>query len=337
MNHVAIDLGGRKSQVCICGPDGTRLLETAVATRDLGTWLKEWPRSHVVMETCAESRAVACWAKEAGHQVCVVHAASARMLGVGAHGIKTDIRDARALATASCRVPLVGVHVRSSKARDYQVILGARAGLVAARTQLINQVLSVFRGEIVAVGPKTSRTFVERVAPLLEKIPELVRAAVQGQLDAIAQLNASIAKADAQIRTLADSDPACTRLMTVPGVGPITALCAVAVVDSPERFRSAKAFTSYVGITPGEASSSDRIRRTSITKAGSQLLRNYLAQAAWCIWRTQKNAPVMRWARAIADRRGTKIAITALMRKLAGVLFAMLRDASDYIAERAVA
>lgn len=337
MNHVAIDLGGRKSQVCINGPDGTRLFEGAVPTRDLGVWLKEWPPSRVVMETCAESRAVACWAKDAGHDVRVVHAASARILGVGARGIKTDIRDARALASASCKVDLEGVHVRSSRARDYQIVIGMRAGLVAARTQLINQVLSVFRTELVAVGPKTSKTFVERVTPLLQRIPQLARAAVQGQLDVIAQINASIGKADAQIRELSGSDTTCQRLMTVPGVGPLTSLCAAAVADGVERFRSAKAFTSYLGITPGESSSSTRVRRTSITKAGSSLLRSYLTQAAWAIWRTRKEEAIMRWARAIADRRGTKIAITALMRKVAGIMFALMRDNSVYTPERAVA
>jgi transposase len=337
MNHLAIDLGGRKSQVCICGPDGTRLLERSVVTRDLQAFFGGQPPSRVVMETCAESRTVAGWAKGAGHEVRVIHAASARVLGVGARGIKTDIRDARALASASCKVDLVGVHVRSTQARDYQAVIGLRAGLVATRTQLINQVLGIFRAELIAVGPKTSRTFVARLSPLLEKLPELARVAVQGQLDVIGKMNEAISKADAQIRALADADATCARLMTVPGVGPLTALCTVAVTDGSERFRSAKAFTSYIGITPGESSSSGRVQRTSITKAGSPLLRSYLTQAAWCIWRTCANEPIMRWARAIADRRGTKIAITALMRKLAGVLFAIMRDGSVYESERTIA
>ena len=301
MHHVAIDLGGRKSQVCIYSADGTRVSEGPVPTRKLREFFATQPQSRVVMETCAESRTVAVWAKHAGHDVRVIHAASARILGVGARGIKTDIRDARALATASCRVDLVGVHVRSNTARDYQVVLGARAGLVASRTQLINQVLSVFRGELIDVGPKTSRTLVKRVTPLVEQLSELMRPAVQGLLDAIDAINVSVAKADSQIKELVESNEDCVRLMSVPGVGPLTSLCTVAVLDGPERFRCAKAFTSYIGATPGESSSSGRVHRTALTKAGSSLLRNYLTQAAWCIWRTQTLTPIWRWARGIAD------------------------------------
>lgn len=336
MNHVAIDLGGRKSRICVLASNGKPVSEATVATRELGVLLSAMPASRVVMETCAESRGVARWAKNAGHDVRVIHAAAARTLGIGARGIKTDTRDARALATASCRVDLAGVHIRSEQARERQVALGMRAALVSARTQLINTVRAVLRVELIAPVRCTPETFAVKMTEVAEKLTAVSRLAMQTQLRAIGELSAAIRQADKHIKLLAENDPMCRLLMSMPGVAHKTSLCMAAIVDTTARFHSAKAFTSYIGATPGEASSSERTRRTSITKAGSSMMRSYLTQSAWCLWRTRPDEPVVLWARAIAHRRGTKVAMMALVRKIAGVLFAMMRDSTPYQPHRAV-
>ena len=96
MDHVAIDLGGINSQVCVMSSVGELLLERKVARRKLGDFLARREASVVVLETCSEAMAVADAAKACGHDVRVVPATLVRSLGVGARGIKTDERDARA-------------------------------------------------------------------------------------------------------------------------------------------------------------------------------------------------------------------------------------------------
>ena len=123
--------------------------------------------------------------------------------------------------------------------------------------------------------------------------------------------------------------------MTIPGVGPITALTYVAALDDVRRFEHSYRVHSYLGLAPGERSSSDRERRTSITKAGSTSVRRTLIQAAWVAWFRMGDDPMVRWAKRIADRRGKQIAIVALARKLAGVMYALWRDESTYRAGRA--
>jgi transposase len=118
--------------------------------------------------------------------------------------------------------------------------------------------------------------------------------------------------------------------MTAPGVGPVTAVRFVAALDEAARFPNAHALESYLGLTPGENSSSERQRRTGITKAGPRELRRALVQAAWTAFRTQPSAPMVRWATQIAARRGRFIAIVALARKMAGILFALWRDGTSY-------
>jgi transposase len=136
--------------------------------------------------------------------------------------------------------------------------------------------------------------------------------------------------ADQQVKMIARSNPVCTRLMTVPGVGPVTAVSFVAAIDDPTRFAHAHLVASYLGLTPGEDSSSERQRRTSITKAGPSSLRRTLVQCAWTALRTRPEDPMVRWALQIAQRRPKPVAVVALARKMSCILFALWRDGATY-------
>ena len=111
----------------------------------------------------------------------------------------------------------------------------------------------------------------------------------------------------------------------------------VAAIDDPTRFQSAHRVESYLGLTPGERSSSERERRTGITKAGPSALRRTLVQAAWSLLRSRPNEPMVIWAMQIAARRSRFVAVVALARKLVGILFAMWRDGTAYRAARTTA
>jgi transposase len=147
------------------------------------------------------------------------------------------------------------------------------------------------------------------------------------------QLSAEIKEADKELDLQAESDETCRRLMTVPGVGPLTAVRFVAAVDETGRFANAHQLESYLGLVPGENSSADRQQRLSITKAGPPALRWVLVQAAWAL-RTQCRqpaaVPLQLWAHRIELRRGKRTATVALARKLAGVLYAIWRDGTEY-------
>jgi len=111
MENIGIDLGGRESQICVRANDGGILEELRLATTSLDGWLLGRQKARVVMETCAEAFAIATAAKHHGHEVRVVPSTLVRSLGVGARRIKTDVRDARVLSEASCRMDLPAVHV----------------------------------------------------------------------------------------------------------------------------------------------------------------------------------------------------------------------------------
>jgi transposase len=149
-------------------------------------------------------------------------------------------------------------------------------------------------------------------------------------LKVIESLNEQIGSADQELKQLAEGDPVCQRLRSVPGVGPVTSMRFVGAIDDVSRFADAHAVESFLGLTPGENSSSQRQQRTGITKAGPATVRRALVQAAWNLRRSRPLDPISRWATQIEQRRGKFIATVAVARKLAGVLYALWRDESRY-------
>jgi transposase len=333
MEHVAIDLGGRESHVCVRSAEGKILEETRWQTRQLEEYLARRPASRVIVETCAEAFRVADVAKELGHEARVVPATLVRALGVGERKTKTDKRDARKLSEMSCRMEVPSVHIPSAMSRELKTRLGMRQAIVSSRTMLINTVRGWLRAEAISI-PRSADAFVRRVFEAMRGAP--LPTFVEQQLKLIDQLTDSINAADKEIAQIAKAHPVCPRLMTVPGVGPVTALQFVAVIDEMARFKSAHELEAYLGLTPGEDSSSTRQRRTSITKAGSSAMRWCLVQAAWAARRShaRRPLPMVAWSLEIEKRRGKRIAIIALARKLAGILFALWRDNSTYDARR---
>jgi transposase len=330
MDHVAIDLGAKKSQICVRSADGQILEEKRWPTRDLKGYLAGRPTSRVVVETCAEAFCVADAARNLGHETRVVPATLVKTLGVGARRLKTDQRDARALSEVSCRIDLPSVHIPKTESRDRKSMCGMREALIGARTKVINTVRGWLRsrGRRIERGGRAS--FRQRVEAAWDgQLPSYV----DRQLQVVDVLNVQIATADAEVKAWVEADETCGRLMTVPGVGPLTALRFVAAIDDVTRFENAHQVESYLGLVPGEYSSSERQQRLSITKAGPRALRWVLVQAAWALHmrcRKPEAIPLQLWSHRIEQRRGKRTAIIALARKLAGILYALWREGSVY-------
>jgi transposase len=333
MNHVAIDLGGRESQICVRSGDGQIVQEERRSTLGLQKYLATLEPAKVVLETCAEAFMVAEWARSAGHHVTVVPASLVRALGVGSRGLKNDVRDARNLSEASCRMrQLPSVHIPRAVSRELKSLCTLRDSLVTSRTKLINSARGWLRGQAIGrVKRGSADSFTHRLRTLWrEKTGGDLAPALQRHAVSIDVLTEQMLAAERELQDFAKADATCRRLMTVPGVGPLVAVRFFCSIDDVSRFASAHALQSYIGLTPGEDSSSDKKRSTGITKAGAPRVRWLLQQAAWVAWRFHKNDPIVQWVEGVAQRRGRKIAATALARKLAGIMFAVWRDGTAY-------
>jgi transposase len=162
-----------------------------------------------------------------------------------------------------------------------------------------------------------ARLLAEQISPLLEV------------MDA---LNERIHAADHAVSQLGPKDEAVRRLRTFPGVGPVTAAAFVAALDTHERFQKATHVRSFLGLVPREYSSGESKRRGRITKAGNSRARSLLVEVAWSVVRSkaQEAASLKAWALRVAARRGKRIAVVGLARRIAGILYAMWRDGTDY-------
>jgi transposase len=151
-------------------------------------------------------------------------------------------------------------------------------------------------------------------------------------LDLLSPLNREIESADKRLEQLGKKDPVVERLMTAPGVGPVTALAFVAAFDEVTRFPGAHQVEAYLGLVPSEYSSGERQLRGRITKRGNSRMRWLLVEAGWRILRSRRSecAALRAWAVQIAARRGKRIAVVALARRLSGILYAMWRDGTEY-------
>lgn len=331
MNHVAVDLGSRKSQLCVRSPDGQVLKEAKIDTKTLKSFFLTEEKSRVVLETCSEAFTIAEYASAAGHEVKVVPATLAPSLGVGQRGVKTDKRDAQNLSMASCRIEqLPSVHRPSALARDRRSALTHRGTLVAARTMLVNSVKGWARSQLITVSKGTTSNFPERMRSAALAEPNGLPSYIERTLTALDELNKQIHAADDELAELAEKDEICRQLMSMPGVGPVTSMSFRAAIDDVKRFRSAHAVEAYLGLTPGERSSGMKTNRLGITNAGPAKVRTVLIQAAWSAYRTRPLDPMVQWAHKLAEKKKVQVAITALARKMSGILYAMWRDGTTY-------
>lgn len=337
MNHVGIDLGSRTSQICVCGPDGSVSKEYRVPTRELPKLIASLSHSRVVVETSAEAFRIVDVAKAAGHEVRAVPATIVRLLGVGERGVKNDRRDAQRLSLASWRTDLPSVHIPSLEARNLKSVCGTRDILVAQQRNLSNNVRGWMRTQLWKIQPGKMKTLPERLRAHAEQLGTKLPEHIERGLQSLAQTTAHVEDATKQVEQIAKAHPVCQRLMTVPGVGPITSVRFVAAIDDVNRFPTSHRVQSYLGLTPGEHSSGNTTRKTGITKAGQVALRRCLVQGAWAALNTRSEHRMLSWARRLAERRNPAVAATALARKLAGIMFRIWRDGTTYDPKRAAA
>jgi transposase len=150
--------------------------------------------------------------------------------------------------------------------------------------------------------------------------------------EVLVPINEQIAAADHRIAALARTDAEMALLATAPSIGPITASAVVATVDDIKRFASAHHFDAFLGLVPGERSSGEKRRIGRITKAGNSRVRYLLVEAGWRILRARdlETAALRERGLRIAERRGKRIAVVAIARRLAGILYALWRDQQTY-------
>ena len=249
--------------------------------------------------------------------------------------IKTDRRDAEGIARLLHLGWFRPVHCKSASAQEVRAVLGARKAVQQSMITLEMSLRGLLRNFGLKVGVISRGRFEHRIRELAAG--NLMReAATAPMLRARASLRQELAGLERRVRQLAQDDPVCHRLMSMPGIGAVVALTFRSAVDDPARFTSSKKVGPWVGLTPSRNQSGERDVSGGITKAGDVNLRRALCQAATVMMHRGRATWLRTWASHVARRRGAKRAMVALARRIGVILHRMWVDDADFRSDIAV-
>src|SRR6266436_3383704 len=230
-------------------------------------------------------------------------------------------------------LPVICIDARHAKDLDshsVRALLASRALLVKIKRDLENQIRGLLKNVGLVIGRAKFNVFTVRAEELIADRPELIavvgpllkaRKAIEQQTDDLDRKVLKLARYDAQVR----------RFMTVPGVGPITALCFKATIDDPTRFKRSRSVGAYVGLTTRRHASGEIDWTGRISKCGDAMLRSYLFEAAGVLLtRVPKWSALKAWGMRLAKRNGLRKAKVAVARKLAVILHRMWTDGTEF-------
>jgi transposase len=266
-----------------------------------------------------------------GHEVRLIPAAYVKPF---VRRNKTDARDAAAICAALGRPDMRFVAIKSVDQQAARGVERARELRVKQRTQLMNclrRQLAEF-GIIAAPGGRGFAELSGRVAAEDAAIPALLRPALAALHRQITALQGAIIALEAQIMAAAKADPVMRRLITIPGVGGLTAHAIVTAIGDGRQFRTARDFAAWCGLTPREHASAGKRRETGISRQGDLRLRKLLALGASTIMRYARSHRdrATHWQRGILARRPVKVAVIAQAAKTARIAWAMLMSGQTY-------
>ena len=243
---------------------------------------------------------------------------------------KSDRNDAIGIARIMQTGWFKEVHVKDIDSHSVRALLASRALLVKIKRDLENHVRGLLKNLGLVIGRAKFNVFAVRAEELIEGRPELV-AAIRPLLEARDAVGHQVSELDRKVMTLARHDAQIRRFMTVPGVGPITALCFKATIDDPARFARSRSVGAYVGLTSRRYASGEVDWTGRISKCGDAMLRSYLFEAAGVLLtRVPKWSAVNAWGAKLAKRSGLRKAKVAVALKLAVILHRMWIDGTEF-------
>ena len=321
---IGLDLGDRSSWYCMLDEAGVILLEQRLSTtpKAMREVFGGMPRSRIALETGMHSPWVSRVLNELGHEVIVAHARNVRLIGESRK--KDDRLDAQTLARLARVDPqlLCPVKHRSARAQADLTVIRARAGLVRARTALVNTA----RGLAKSYGERLRGCNVRNMNPeKAEGLSPELQTALEPLLAGIESLSERIRECNERIEKLAqESYPQVALLKQIKGVGTLIALTFLLTLEDPHRFRKSRDVGCYLGLQPGRRNSGTSEPQMHISKEGDPYLRTLLVQGAHHILGPfGADCDLRRWGLKLAERggkNGKKRAVIATARKLAVLL-----------------
>jgi transposase len=248
---------------------------------------------------------------------------------------KNDSREAEAIAEAVTRPTMRFVPIKAVDQQDSQALHRVRERLRGERTALVNEVHGLMH-EYGIVRPKGVSKFRQAVVGQLEsekdKLTPLSQEMFWKLVEEFAALEEQLAYYQEKLEALATTHPECQRLMTIPGIGPLSATALVAAVSDASAFKNGRQFAAWLGLVPRQHSTGGKERLLGISKRGDSYLRKLLIHGARATmrWGGRKTDRRSQWIRQLSERRGKNRTAVALANKNARIVWALLTSHQAY-------
>jgi transposase len=324
---IGIDIGKNSFHVVGLDKRGAIALRQKWSRGQVETRLANMPPCLIGMEACVGAHHLSRKLKGLGHDARLMPAKYVRPYSKGQ---KNDFRDAEAIAEAVQRPTMRFVSTKTVEQLDLQALHRVRERLVGQRTGIINQIRAFLleRGVAVRQGLRFLGAELPGILATRTDVlsPRMVHV-IEGLADDWRRLDERIEGLSTEIGALACQDPACDRLMTVPGIGPIISSAMVAAIGNGAAFAKGRDFGAWLGLVPQQISTGDRTILGKISRRGNRYLRVLFVQAAWVVlirpksWERYGLKP---WIEAAKKRLHHNVLAIALANKLARIAWAVL-------------
>jgi transposase len=332
-HYVGLDVSLKQTSICVVNETGSVLREGVVASAPEAIAAFVRSKAPDVVRIGLETGPTTTWLwtelKRLGLPVICIDARHAKAV-LKMQINKSDRNDAAGIARIMQTGWFKEVRVKDLDSHAVKALLASRALLVKIKRDLENQIRGLLKNLGLVIGRAKFNVFAARAEELIEGRPDLV-AVVGPLLNARAAMEQQIRDLDGKVHKLARYDAEVRRFMTVPGVGPITALCFKATIDDPTRFKRSRSVGAYVGLTSRRHASGEVDWSGRISKCGDAMLRMYLFEAAGVLLtRVPKWSALKVWGTRLARRNGLRKAKVAVARKLAVILHRMWVDGTEF-------
>lgn len=332
--YAGLDVSDKATHVCVVDADGGVLWRGVCATdpQAIAAMLARHAPglSRVVLETGALSAFLYHGLIERGVAVtciCARHAKGVLSTRVN----KSDPQDAEGLAQLARTGWFKAVRIKQEATHLDRAQLRIREQLVKSHRAMLNQLrglLKLFGLRMGTVTTPNKRT--ERLAALFAQKPELAPI-LRPLVESLEAVEVQIGRSGKLLAARAAADPVAARLMTVPGVGPITALVFKSSIEDPARFARGEDAGAFAGLVPRRQQSGERDTKGHISKAGDPMLRSALYEAANSLLvRVKRPSALQTWGKALAEAKGPKRARVAVARKLAILLHRLWLSETEF-------
>ena len=328
-----LDVSLEETAICVVDAAGTIIRETRAPSepKALAAALSglDLPLERVGLEACSLSAWLSDELRAGGWSAICIETRQAKA-AMGAMPNKTDRNDARALAQIIRTGWYRAVHVKSKMSRIWRSLLVARRTVLNEMRTVENVVRALLRETGVKLGTPSRKDFVDRTRELIADDPILPRL-TEPLLAILTTMLREFARLTKQVLDIVRDEPVCRRLMSVPGVGPLTALAFRATIDQPDRFARSRDVGAHLGLTPRRYQSGETDIQGKISRSGDELARTALYEAAHCLLvRSRKWSALRAWGMKIAKHRGMARARVAVARKLAVILHRIWVDGGAF-------